>query len=258
MVYDIKRSCDKTIIPILMSDNLVLQEKQGQEGDHDTATRDPLEDQGVLQLKRIQEGVPGDGVDSDNESNPESESESNGGALSARSDDAVLSLIATAAPESQEQINRLEKALQELKGKKQTLQADLKKSNFFSDIIFIYSGMLPCCMRLLLFFISFFLSLSCGNSEYGRGDMAVLPAACVPAYRHCDAGVPTNVPPLVAGIDVGFLARHSLDRGLLESLQANVESQNSSLPEAASNMVCIINFVEPNRATPYTFDCQQY
>lgn len=132
MVYDIKRSCDKTIIPILMSDNLVLQEKQGQEGDPDTATRDPLEDQRVLQLKRIQEGVPGDGVDSDNESNPESESESNGGALSARSDDAVLSLIATAAHESQEQINRLEKALQEFKGRNQTLQADLKKVTFLA------------------------------------------------------------------------------------------------------------------------------
>lgn len=132
MVYNIKRSCDKTVLPILMSDNLVLQEKQGQEGDPDTATRDPLEDQCALQLKRIEDGVPGDG---DNDRNPESESERNGAVLSEKSDDAVLRLIATAAPESQEQINRLEKELKQLIEENQTLQAELEKSNHFSDTL---------------------------------------------------------------------------------------------------------------------------
>lgn len=48
-----------------MSDNLILQENQGQEGD-------PLEDQRALQTKSIVDALPGDGqgVDSDNKSNP--------------------------------------------------------------------------------------------------------------------------------------------------------------------------------------------
>jgi len=111
-----------------MSANLKLQENQGHEGD-------ALEGQRALQFNRIEDAVPGDGhgVESDNESNPESESECNVDPLSANSDNVVLRLITTAAPESQKQIDRLENALRELKKENQTLQDLLEKSNRFSD-----------------------------------------------------------------------------------------------------------------------------
>ena len=100
-----------------------------------------------------------------------------------------------------------------------------------------------------------FLSLSFGISAISRGDIPDLPgmnAVCdesstplsVPAYRHFNTGVATNVPlepslvDVVQGIDAGFLARHSQDPHLCGSPQANVE--NTSLPEAGSNVVSII------------------
>ncbi|XP_020624967.1 uncharacterized protein LOC110062415 isoform X3 [Orbicella faveolata] len=191
---------------------LQLQENQGHEGD-------ALEGQRALQFNRIEDAVPGDGhgVESDNESNPESESECNVDPLSANSDNVVLRLITTAAPESQKQIDRLENALRELKKENQTLQDLLEKTN-------------------------------------NRGDRANLPgvdAVCddsttrlsVPAIRHFNAGVAANVPPepslvdIVQGIHPGFLTRHSQDRDLCEIPQANVESHNSSLPEAGPYMV---------------------
>ena len=72
--------CDKeSLLSKILSDNLILQENQGQEGD-------PLEDQRELQTKRIVVVTTGDGhgVDSNNENNPESEFRKN---LSARNDD---------------------------------------------------------------------------------------------------------------------------------------------------------------------------
>lgn len=232
-----------------MSDNLILQENQGQEGD-------PLEDQRALQTKSIVDALPGDGqgVDSDNESNPEFESTCNEEDLPTKRDDTVLRLIATAAPESREQIGHLENAVQELKKENQTLKAVLEKGNLLSDfMIFAYSGhyhVAKSQIRLLVCVFFSFLSLCFGISTSSRNDMADLPgmnAGCddssthlsMPAYRHFNVGVATNValePSLVdevQGIDAVFLARHAQDPHLCESLKANV-------PEAGPNMASII------------------
>lgn len=212
-----------------MSDNLMLQENQGQEGNL-------LEDQGALQTESIEDAEP-----SNNESDPESESTGNKEDLSATvSDDAVLRLIATAAPECQDQIEHLENAAQELKKENETLQALLEKGNFFGDfMIFAHSVVLQKAqMRLLFCVFSSFLSLFCGISASSRSDMADLPgtnAVCddsstclsVPAYRHFNTGVVTHVPlepsqvDEVQGIDAVFLARHAQDPDLCESPQAN-------------------------------------
>ena len=50
--------------------------------------------------------------------------------------------------------------------------------------------------------------------------------------------------PLVTGISSAFLARHSQDGGLLESLQASA---------GASYMASVISFFQLNRAMPYVF-----
>ena len=82
-----------------MSDNLMLQENQGQEGDL-------LEDQGALQTESIKDAVP-----SNNKSNPESESTCNEEDLSATvSDDAVLGLIVTVTPEGRKPLKPLKRA----------------------------------------------------------------------------------------------------------------------------------------------------
>ena len=105
----------------------MLQEKQL---GLDTATRDLLQDE--QQLNSIEDGVPGDGVGNEN-NNPEAESELNETDLFPKSDDDVLRLIATAAPESQEWINRLNKQVQECQGENQVLKAELKKQSLLED-----------------------------------------------------------------------------------------------------------------------------
>ena len=144
----------------------MLQENQGQEGDL-------LEDQGALQTESIEDAEP-----SNNESDPESESTCNKEDLSATvSDDAVLGLIATAAPECQDQIDPLENAAQELKKESKTLQALLEKGNLFSDfMIFAHSGVAKSPNETLILCFSF-LSLFCGISASSRSDMADLPGA---------------------------------------------------------------------------------
>ena len=96
--------------------------------------------------------------------------------------------------------------------------------------------------------------MSFGISAISRGDIPDLPgmnAVCddsstrlsMPAYRHFNTGVVTNVPlepslvDVVQGIDAGFLARHSQDPHLCESPQANVE--NALLLEAGPNMASV-------------------
>ena len=80
----------------------MLQENQLKEGDL-------LKDQGALQTESTEDAVP-----SNNESDPQSESTCNEEDLSATvSDDAVLGLMAAAAPECQMQIDHLENAVQE-------------------------------------------------------------------------------------------------------------------------------------------------
>ena len=218
------------------------------------------EHQGALQTESIEDAAPGDGhdVDINNESNPESKSTCSEEDLSSISDDAVLRLIATAAPKSRKQIGHLENAVQErIKENNKTIEALLEIGKLFSDfMIFAHSGRYHVSTLILCLFS--FLSLSCGIAVNGRGDMEDLPGmngVCddsstrlsVPAYRHFNTGVVTNVPQEpslvneVQGIDAVFLARHSRDPHLCESPQANVE--NALLLEAGPsgpNMVSII------------------
>ena len=227
---------------------------------------DLLEDQRALQL-RVEDAVPGDGHGSDNESSPEFNSDCNGESVSTNSDDVVVRLISTASSESQEQKDRLENEVWERKEANQALQGLLEKSDLFSDsfhILECYHVAKKTNETLIIysFFLSLVLSFSCGISAYGRGDIADhdLPANAVcddsstclsvPAHRHFNARVATYVllePSLVdevpQGIDVGFLARHSQDRGLLESLGVDVESPNSSLPEAAPLEPSLVDIV---------------
>ena len=158
-----RKYCDKNIKQLVyfdhqMSDNLMSQENQGQEGDM-------LEDQCELQTERIVDAVPGDGdgVDSDNESNPESESTCSEEDLSAMSNDAVLRLKATAAPRSREQIAHLENTVQELKKENQTLEAVLKIGNLFTDFMsFACSGRYHVAKsQIRLLFCVFFLFSLC-------------------------------------------------------------------------------------------------
>ena len=252
-----RKLCDKKRKQLVyfdhqMSDNLMLQENQGQQGDL-------LEDQCALQTERIVDAVSGDGhgVDSNNESNPDSESTCNEEDVSAISDDAVLRLTATATSKSWKQIGHLENAVQERKKENKTLEALLEKGNLFSDfMIFTHSAHYHLAKSHIgLLFRVFFLSVS-EISESSRGDMADLPRMnavcnnsstthlCEPAYRHFNTGVARNVPlepslvVVVQGIDAVFLARHSEDPHLCESPQTNME--NTSSPEALPNMVSII------------------
>ena len=107
------------------------------EGDSVTETRetDTLEDQPMLQLYNTTDGEFRDGVDSVHENNnPKSDSNCKRMFLSAKSDDDVLRLIATAAErDSQEQIERLEKELKECEAENQILQAELKRKSLPKD-----------------------------------------------------------------------------------------------------------------------------
>lgn len=103
------------------------------EGDSVTETRetDTLEDQDTLQLRHTTDGEFRVGVDSVYENNNRKpHSKGKRMFLSAKSDDDVLRLITTAAErDCQEQIDRLEKELQECETENQILQAELKRKS---------------------------------------------------------------------------------------------------------------------------------
>lgn len=126
------------------SGNNLLQLQSSYEEGLTTAERDPvgetretyiLEGQHMPQLCHPTDGEFRDGVDSLHQNNsPKSDSKRKRKFLSAKNDDDVVRLITTAAErDSQEQIERLQRELQEYEAENQILQAELKRTSLLED-----------------------------------------------------------------------------------------------------------------------------
>ena len=122
----------------------MLQLQSSYEEGSTTAERDPvgetrqtdtLEGQHMPQLCHPTDGELRDGVDSLHQNNnPKSDSKRKRKFLSAKNDDDVVRLITTAAErDSQEQIERLQRELQEYEAENQILQAELKRASLLED-----------------------------------------------------------------------------------------------------------------------------